>query len=96
MKRFFMVFSIFLFLFFNIYSVTTVAASKSFSEGFYSPKDLNLMENVNYTIQNVSPSYDSYLIIFDDSERTQQAVRLEPNSQPHILLPIKHTYKMNT
>lgn len=93
MKKHITIFSILLFLF-TVHSLTAAAASKSFSEGFYSIKDMNLMENVKYNIQNVSPTNEAYLIIFDDRERTQQAVRLEPNSQPHTLLPIKNSYKI--
>ncbi|AWK52953.1 hypothetical protein DIC82_18990 [Clostridium beijerinckii] len=94
MKKFAYIFFIFLFLSFTINTVTTVATHKSFSEGFYYAKDLNIMENVKYCVENISPSYDGYIIIFDDKQRTQQAVRLEPNSQEHILLPIKYNYKI--
>lgn len=94
MKKFVSMLSILLFLSFTLNTLTVVTANQSFSQGFYFAKDLNLMENVKYTIQNVSPSYDIYLIIFDDLERTQQAVRLEPNSQKHTLLPIKYNYKI--
>lgn len=94
MKKFIYIFFIFLFLSFTINTVATVAAPESFSEGFYYAKDLNIMENVKYCVENISPSYDGYIIIFDDQQRTQQAVRLEHNSQKHILLPIKYNYKV--
>ncbi|MCE5221296.1 MAG: hypothetical protein LLF98_08535 [Clostridium sp.] len=94
MKKFITIFSIFLFLSFSMNITTTVAQPKKVSEGFYYAKDINIMENVKYTIQNVSPSYESFIIIFDDKERIQQAARLEPNSQKHILLPIKSNYKI--
>ncbi len=94
MKKFIYLFFIFLFLSFIINTITTVAAPKSFSEGFYYAKDLNIMENVKYSVENISPSYDGYIIIFDDQQRVQQAVLLEPDSQKHILLPIKYNYKV--
>ncbi|HEX9024997.1 MAG TPA: hypothetical protein VF839_00895 [Clostridium sp.] len=94
MKKFFYIFFIFLFLSFTINTVTTVATHKSFSEGFYYAADLGIMENVKYCVENISPSYDGYIIIFDDQQRVQQAVLLQPNSQKHILLPIKYNYKV--
>ena len=94
MKKFFTIFFVFLVLSFSINTITTVAQPKIFSEGFYYPKDLNIMENVNPTVQNVSTKFESFMIIFDDKDRIQQAVRLKPNSPKHILLPVKNSYKV--
>ena len=94
MKKLIYIFFIFLFLSFTINTITTVAAPKSFSEGFYYAKDLNIMDNVKYCVENISPSYDGYIIIFDGQQRVQQSVLLEHNSQKHILLPIKYNYKV--
>lgn len=94
MKRFISALSIFLILLITINTVNVAAYPESFSQGFYSVKDLHLMENVNYAVQNISPNYDAYLIIFDDQERTNESVRLGPHSQKHILLPVKYNYKI--
>lgn len=94
MKKFFTTLFIFLSLLFNINIISTFAQPKSFSQGFYSLNNLNLMENVNYTVQNISSNYSAYLIIFDDKDRTQESVRLEPSSPKHILLPIKSNYNI--
>ncbi|WP_315072176.1 hypothetical protein [uncultured Clostridium sp.] len=94
MKKYISVFFIFLFLSISISTVETIAASGPFSQGFYSLKDLNLMENTNYSAQNVSHNYNAYLIIFDDQERIQESVRLEPQSLKHTLLPLKSNYNI--
>lgn len=96
MKKFIVVFSIFLFLFLNITPVTTMATTSrpSFSEGFYTLKDLKLQENVNYTVKNTSPNFEIFMIIFDSQGRIRQSVRLEPNSPQHTLLPIRNDNKI--
>lgn len=90
MKKFITIFSIFLFLSFNIDTVTTAAQTKSFSEGFYSINDLGLMENVTYNVQNIS-NYNGFMVVFDSDQKIQQAISLEPNSSKHSLKSIKNT-----
>lgn len=94
MKKYIFVFFIFLFLSISTSTVETIAASGPFPQGFYSLKDLNLMENTNYSAQNVSHNYNAYLIIFDDQERIQESVRLEPQSLKYTLLPLKSNYNI--
>ena len=83
-------FSIFLFLSFSINTITTVAQSKSFSEGFYNIKDLGLMENVTYKVEDIS-DYNGFIIVFDSDQKIQQAISLEPHSSKHPLKTIKST-----
>lgn len=94
MKKYITVFFIFLFLSFTMSIATTMADTKPFSQGFYTLKDLDLMENTNYAVRNTSTNYNAYLIIFDDQERIQESVRLEPQSLKHILLPLKSNYNI--
>jgi len=90
MKKFITIFSIFLFLSFSMNTVTTLAQPKSFSEGFYSIKDLGLLENVTYNVQNVA-DYNGFIIVFDSDQKIQQAVSLEPHSSKHPLKAIRNT-----
>lgn len=92
MKKFITIFSIFLFLSFSMNIITAVAAPKSFSQGFYSIKDLNLMANTPYSIQNISTSDDSFMIVFDSSQRIQQAIRLYSNSPKYVTVPFQYDY----
>lgn len=87
MKKFITIFSIFLFLSFNMNTINTIAQPKEFKEGFYSITDLGLMESVSYKVQNIS-NYKGFLIVFDSDQKIQQAISLEPHSQQYPLKPI--------
>lgn len=93
MKKFLTIFSIFLFISFNINTISTVAQvhqSTRFKEGFYNINDLGLMENVSYNVQNIS-NYNGFLVVFDSDQKIQQAISLEPNSQKHPLKTISNS-----
>jgi len=90
MKKFSVIFSIFLFLSFSINTIATTAQvqqPKRFKEGFYNISDLGLMENVSYNVQNVS-NFKGFVVVFDSEQKIQQAISLEPHSQKHPLKTI--------
>jgi hypothetical protein len=89
MKKFFTIFSIFLFLLFSMNTITTVAQPKSFAEGFYNINDLGLQESVIYNVQNIS-DYNGFLVVFDSDQKIQQAISLEPHSSKHPLKTIRY------
>lgn len=92
MKKFAIIFSIFLFLSFSMNTISAVAQPKTFSQGFYTLKDLNLMANTPYSIQNISPINKSFVIIFDSNQIIQQAVRLGPSSPKVPLMPLEYDF----
>ncbi|EKQ51580.1 MULTISPECIES: hypothetical protein [unclassified Clostridium] len=93
MKKFIAIFSIFLFLSFNINIITAVAEStKTFSQGFYRIKDLNLMPNTSYNIQNISSTTPVFVIVFNSNQQIQQSIRLEINSIKYPLAPLQFDY----
>ncbi len=89
MKRFIYIFLIFLFLSLRIITLNVFAQQTRFKKGFYNVKILGLMENVTYTVQNIS-NYNGFLIVFDSNQKIQQAVSLEPNSQKYTLKAISN------
>ncbi|MFL0165625.1 hypothetical protein [Candidatus Clostridium helianthi] len=92
MKKSIFIFSIFLFLSFNINTTTILAQvdqPKTFKEGFYSIRDLGLLENVSYTVQNTS-EYRGFIVVFDSEQKIQQAISLDPHSQKFPLKPISN------
>jgi len=96
MKKFALIFSFFLFLSFNINIITSFAqptTTPSFSEGFYTINDLKLAPNSIYKVQNISPN-KVFMIVFDDDQRIQQSIRLEPNSPKYYLKPFQYYYKI--
>ncbi len=94
MKRFISVSCIFLFLLFTVSTVTAVAQPKIYSQGFYSVKDLGLLENVSYNVQNNEPYVKGLLIIIDNDQNIQQVIKIQPNSTRNPLIPIKNDYKL--
>lgn len=96
MKKFTFILFIFSFIFFTFNTSPNFSApySSIISEGFYSLPNLNLLENIEYFVQNTSPNYESFIIIFDNQGRIKQSVRLAPNSPKYTLLPLKNNYKI--
>ncbi len=94
MKKFIAILSIFLLISFSVNISTAVAQPKSFSEGFYTLKDLNLMENTPYTVQNTSHESYSLLVVLDSNQRVQQVMRLDPNSPKYTAMPLRYDYRI--
>jgi hypothetical protein len=94
MKKFIATFSIFLFLAFNLNSITAIALPKSFSEGLYKVKDTGLTTNIAYKVKNASPSYQSVVIIYDGKNIMQELLRLDPNSPEYFIKPLDFDYKI--
>lgn len=65
MKKFIYTLSIFLLLLFTFNTITITAQLKTYSQGFYAMKDLNLRENVSYKVQNHEPYVEGLLIVVD-------------------------------
>ncbi|MBE6088671.1 MAG: hypothetical protein E7206_11635 [Clostridium beijerinckii] len=91
MKRFISIFSIFLLLSFtiNTAAVADINQPRTFKEGFYNIRDLGLMENVSYNVQNLS-EYRGFMVVFDSEQKIQQAISLDPRSQKFPLKPIRN------
>ncbi|WP_238899655.1 MULTISPECIES: hypothetical protein [unclassified Clostridium] len=91
MKRFISIFSIFLLLSFTISTaaVADINQPRTFKEGFYNIRDLGLMENVSYNVQNLS-EYRGFMVVFDSEQKIQQAISLDPRSQKFPLKPIRN------
>lgn len=93
MKKTIFICFILLFMSLNLNSIPAVAqpVSRTFSQGIYRMKDLNLISNVAYTVKNSSPS-ETFLIIFDENKIIQQSIRLEGNSINYVLRPMKEDF----
>lgn len=62
-----------------------MAQPKSYSQGIYTQKELNLSPNASHTIQNNSSDKYAFVIIFDTNQIVQQTIQLEPNSEKYQL-----------
>ena len=92
MKKIITIFSISLFLSFNINIVNTSAQPKSLSQGIYNVRDENLLVNTSYTVQNTSPTDKVILLIIDGDQQIQELIRLEPNSPKYYLKPLDYDF----
>lgn len=92
MKKFIAIFCTLLFLSFSTNALTTVAEAKSFSQGFYTMKDLGLSPNIPYSVQNTSTYDDGLLIILDSNKTIQQVIRIKPQSPKYTLIPLMNDY----
>jgi hypothetical protein len=93
MKKFTMLL-ILIVLSFNIIIAAPVFAVTTVKEGVYQLSNFNISPNNLYSIKNISTSDNAYIILFDENQRTLQAIRLEPNSENYKLLPLKPNYRI--
>lgn len=95
MRKLAVLFSIFLFLSFNINTLTVNAQpiNLKLSEGVYSVKDLKLMENTIYNIQNNSAA-KIFLIRVDDHQVLVESHLLDSNSIKYNIGPLKNADKI--
>ncbi|MBE6091019.1 hypothetical protein [Clostridium beijerinckii] len=93
MKKFIHTLSVFLLLLFTFNTITITAQLKTYSQGFYAMKDLNLRENVSYKVQNHEPYVEGLLIVVDADRKIQQLIRIPANSTEIPIAPLKYDYK---
>ncbi|OOM15748.1 hypothetical protein [Clostridium saccharobutylicum] len=92
MKKYFTIFCITLFLSFIITATPSVAQPKSYRQGIYTEKSLDLHPDTSHTIQNNSPSQYAFVILLDSNQIVQQLIQLEPMSDKYNLEPLLAGY----
>lgn len=92
MKKFFTMFSVFLLLSFAINTVSVIAQTKTFSQGFYTMEDISLYEGSNHTVRNASQYGEGLLIVLDNHGIIQQVIRVKPGTQ-YVLVPLLSGYQ---
>jgi len=79
MKKFTLLFLVFLCLSFNIVSVA-LAAETSFNEGIYKLSDFNFSPDNLYSIENATKTDTSLVLIYDENQLIIQSIALKPDS----------------
>lgn len=92
MKKFILLFSISIFLLFNL--TLSAFAANIFKEGVYNAADFNFSSENTYSVQNVSPNENVYILLFDEKQLQLQSIRLGPQSEKYKLLPLKPDYRI--
>ena len=95
MKKIFIMLSALLLLSFSINDLTVSARvlNIQISEGTYSIKNLNLMENKTYTIQNTSPG-TVLMMRIDNDQQVMESHRLLENSAKYNIGPFRYVDKI--
>lgn len=95
MKRFTVLFLIFLSVTVNIIGLkTTFAITNTFTQGIYKSSDFIPSKSNVYSFSNISSTDGVYLIILDENQVINHAIRLQPNSQKHVTVPILPNYRV--
>jgi len=89
MKKFIIIFSIFLVISFNINTANAATEPRTFTQGLYTVSDAKLLTGINYNVRNTSTA-QSLLLIIDPNESIQELIRLEPNSPKYIIKPLSY------
>lgn len=92
MKKIILLLSISIFLLFNLTS--SASAANIFKEGVYKASDFNFSTENTYSVQNVSPKDNVYVLLFDENQLQMQAIRLGPLSGKYNLIPLKPDYRI--
>lgn len=95
MKKFVVLLSICLCLSLNvIHSKPAFAVGNTFTQGIHSVSDFNISPNDLYIFSNVSKTDKIHLIFLDEKQDIVHTIRLGPNSEEHLTVPIKPNYKV--
>ena len=94
MKKYAILFLVFLCLLFNTINVLPVSAATNFNEGIYKLEDFSFSPNNLYSVQNATNSDTSLVLLFDDNQLIIQTVVLKPNSPKIALLPLVSNYRL--
>jgi hypothetical protein len=93
MKKYILALPIFLLLIFHMFIVPVKAEPKVLKEGFYKAENLNLSKGV-HTVQNNSSSDYAFIAVFDSNQVTRQYMKLTPQSEKYILVPLDAGYEI--
>ena len=93
MKKYTVLFLIFLVIAFNIIGLkTTFAVSKTFKEGIYTINDLKPSKDGIYTIKNISKNNNIRILVFDENYAIIQSTKIEANSENTDIVPIQPNF----
>ncbi|GEP66543.1 hypothetical protein CBE01nite_43110 [Clostridium beijerinckii] len=93
MKRFTILFLIFLCLTFSVIRlIPAFAVGNIFTQGIYKLSDFNFSKTGIFTIQNISNTEGMYLYILDENQVVMESIRLRPSTQKLDTVPIKPNY----
>ena len=93
MKKFAVLFLIFLCLFFNTIGLKAAfAVATTLKEGIYNLSDIDVSPSNAYTIKNVSKTDSVRVLIFDEYQKDMQTVKLEPDSIENDAITIRPNY----
>ncbi|MVX65653.1 hypothetical protein GKZ28_18390 [Clostridium chromiireducens] len=94
MKKLAAIFSVFLLISLSLFWIRATGETRTFKEGFYTEKDLNLAPNITHTVQNISETETAFVFVFDSNQITRLFIKLRPKSEKFILPPLAAGYEV--
>lgn len=95
MKKFIILFLIFLCLPFSIFEwESAFAVANTFTQGIYKVSDFGESKNHIYTIQNIRPQDNIYVTILDENLNVIEGVGLLPKSPKIDTIPVQDNFKV--
>lgn len=95
MKKFIILFLIFLCLSFSIIeSKSAFAVANTFTQGIYKVSDFGKSKNHIYTIENMRPQDNIYVIILDENLNVIEGVLLLPELPKINTIPVQDNFKV--
>lgn len=97
MKRFIVLFSIFLCLALigiKLKPTFAVTTTNNLTEGIYGLSDFNPSKNGIYSVSNTSRMDSITIIITNENQAILQVIRLSPGSEKHNTVPILPEYRV--
>lgn len=96
MKKLTFIICIFLLLIFttNTLPVKSLTNPRTFSQGIYNARDLNLLVGTPITVKLNSPNDSILIIVINSKQVIQEFVRLGPQSTEHTLKPLDYDHSL--
>jgi len=96
MKKFTILFLIFLCLSLNTTGIKPAAAFRenTFKQGVYTLSQLNILPDKLYDVTNTSSEEGALVLVYDENEVEQQVIRLKPGGASFNLVLMKPGYKV--
>ncbi|EKQ58043.1 MULTISPECIES: hypothetical protein [unclassified Clostridium] len=88
MKKFIILFSIFLTLSLSTITINAFAEGKILTQGIYNARESNLLVGTPITARITSLNDKVMIMIIDSNQTVQELVRLGPGSTEHVLKPL--------
>ncbi|WP_242835762.1 hypothetical protein [Clostridium sp. DL-VIII] len=95
MRKFFIIFSIFLFLSISLHTISAFAQqTKTLTQGIYNVRDNNLLIGSAITVKMAEPNDKAIILVLDPEQTIHALVILDPTIPQQVLPPLDYDYSL--